>query len=102
MRSLFPEHEVQSRPRKDLSKNNASQSALVQKIYELLQGKRVMLKAYSNALQSEVLFVNSEQVNMEQLPEGLPVYTTRELAQIISFSREEFQRFHYLKTRMVG
>jgi hypothetical protein len=71
-------------------------------LYELLQGQREMVRVYSGALQSEICLVNTQQTKPELLALDCPVYTTRELAQIISLSEEEFQRFHHLKTRMVG
>ena len=76
---------------------------LLVRLYELLQGEKKMIRAYSKALQSELCFVNAEQVPPEELARlDCPVYTTRELAYIISLSDEEFRRFHYLKTRLVG
>jgi len=71
-------------------------------LYELLQGQREMVRVYSRALQSEICLVNTPQTRPELLTLDCPVYTTRELAQIISLSAEEFQRFHDRKTRMVG
>ncbi len=77
-------------------------SRLVMALYELLQGKRELLRVYSKALQQEICFVNTERANADLLPANCPVYTTRELAYILSLSEEEFQRFHDLKTRLVG
>jgi hypothetical protein len=72
-------------------------------LYELLQGKRNMLRVYSELLQDELCFVNAESLPPEDLARlDCPVYTTRELAHILSLSDEEFRRFHYLKTRLVG
>jgi hypothetical protein len=71
-------------------------------LYELLQGQREMVRVYSRALQSEICLVNTPKTRPELLTLDCPVYTTRELAQIIALSEEEFQRFHQLKTRMVG
>ncbi|MEJ2635041.1 MAG: hypothetical protein P8184_07085 [Calditrichia bacterium] len=75
---------------------------LLLKLYELLQGERDMVRVYSNALESELCFVNPEFPDSEQVNADCPVYTTRELAYVISLSREDFLRFHYLKTRLVG
>ena len=75
---------------------------LLLQLYELLQGERDMVQVYSKALQSNVCFVNPELKNPDQLTPDCPVYTTRELAYIISLSAEDFRRFHYLKTRLVG
>jgi len=81
---------------------SASQPDLLLALYELVQGEREMVRVYSKALQSDICFVNPERVNPETLAVDCPVYTTRELAYIISLSEEEFQRFHYLKMRLVG
>ncbi|GAB4380131.1 MAG: hypothetical protein Kow0042_30000 [Calditrichia bacterium] len=75
---------------------------LLLKLYELLQGERDLLRVYSQALQCDVCFVNPHCVKMEQLEIDCPVYTTRELAYVISLSEDDFRRFHYLKTRLVG
>ena len=79
-----------------------SRPDLLLALYELVQGDREMVRVYSKALQNDICFVNPERVNPETLAFDCPVYTTRELAYIISLSEEEFQRFHYLKTRLVG
>jgi len=72
-------------------------------LYELLHGKRNMIRVYSETLQNELCFVNAERIPQEDLARlDCPVYTTRELAYILSLSEEEFRRFHYLKTRLVG
>ena len=72
-------------------------------LYELLHGKRNMLRVYSELLQDELCFVNAERLPPEDLARlDCPVYTTRELAHILSLSDEEFRRFHHLKTRLVG
>ncbi len=75
---------------------------LLLKLYELLQGERDTVKVYSKALESELCFVNPHRMNPDQVTVDCPVYTTRELAHIISLSGEDFRRFHYLKTRLVG
>jgi hypothetical protein len=75
---------------------------LLLKLYELLQGERDVVYLYSKALQSELCFVNPEIKDPAQITTDCPVYTTRELAYIISLSTEDFRRFHYLKTRLVG
>ncbi|RQW05054.1 MAG: hypothetical protein EH225_05025 [Calditrichaeota bacterium] len=81
---------------------NEKSSRLVRVLYELLQGKRELVRVYSRTLQQELCFVNTERVNPDLVPGDCPVYSTRELAHILSLSDEEFQRFHYLKTRLVG
>ena len=75
---------------------------LLLKLYELLQGEREMVRLYSKALESELCFVNPERQKPDQLSMDCPVYTTRELAYVLSLSQEDFRRFHYLKTRLVG
>ncbi len=75
---------------------------LLLKLYELLQGERDMVRVYSKALQSELCFVNPDLVDPTQLNIDCPVYATRELAYVLSLSAEDFRRFHYLKTRLVG
>ncbi len=71
-------------------------------LYELLQGQREMVRVYSKVLQREICLINTPLSTSELLALDCPVYITGELAQIISLSPEEFQRFHHLKTRMVG
>jgi hypothetical protein len=79
-----------------------AQPDLLLALYEVVQGEREMVRVYSKVLQSDICLVNPERLNPETLALDCPVYTTRELAYIISLSPEEFQRFHYLKTRLVG
>jgi len=74
---------------------------MVVQLYELLQGERNLLKIYSKRLNSEICLVNSALTDPLQLTPGCPVYTTEELAFILTLSEEELQRFHYLKTRLV-
>jgi hypothetical protein len=75
---------------------------LLLKLYELLQGEREVVYVYSKALQSKLCLVNPDIQDPAQLATDCPIYTTRELAYIISLSGEDFRRFHYLKTRLVG
>jgi len=75
---------------------------LLLKLYELLQGERDMVRVYSKALQSDICFVNPTVHNPDTLQMDCPMYTTRELAFVLSLTEEEFRRFHYLKTRLVG
>jgi len=88
----------------DIAQNTQEKSSeLLVQLYELLQGERHMIRIHSHVLQSELCFVNTEKISPEELARlDCPVYTTRELAYIISLSDEEFRRFHYLKTRLVG
>ena len=77
---------------------------LLLQLYELLEGERDTVRVYSRALQSELCFVNPALCDPEQLKlqSDCPVYTTRELAFVLSLTEEEFRRFHYLKTKLVG
>ncbi|RMG68058.1 MAG: hypothetical protein D6715_03320 [Calditrichaeota bacterium] len=84
------------------SQGGSIDSDLLLKLYELLEGERDMVRVYSKALQSEICFVNPAVFNPDTLETDCPVYTTRELAFVLSLSEEEFRRFHYLKTRLVG
>ena len=89
--------------RNQLQQQQPSLPDLQVTLYELLHGKRNMIRVYSETLQNELCFVNAERIPPEDLARlDCPVYTTRELAYILSLSEEEFRRFHYLKTRLVG
>lgn len=67
---------------------------LMLKLAELLQGERDMIKVYSNAFDSEICFVNPALCDPSTLQMDCPVYTTGELAQVLSLSPAEFRRFH--------
>ncbi len=84
-------------------RNNSAvmgQDMMVQ-LHELLEGERSIVRIYSKALGEEICFVNPEVEETAAEAEGKPVYTTRELAFIMSLSAAELQRYHYLKTRLV-
>ena len=70
---------------------------LILKLSELLQGERSMLKVHSNAFDSDICFVNPAVCDPATLQMECPVYTTKELAQVMSLSPAEFQKFHSLK-----
>jgi len=70
-------------------------------LYELLQGQRGVVWVYSRAVQSELCFVNPAVQDPETLEVDSPVYTTRELAFVLSLSEEEFRRYHYLKMKLI-
>jgi len=72
---------------------------VVVKLYELLQGEREMIRIFSKSLGCEICFVNAELTNPMQLAIDCPVYTTEELAFILTLTEAEFKQFHYLKTR---
>jgi hypothetical protein len=84
------------------NKTKREMSELVVKLYELLQGQRDMVRVYSKAFQSDLCFINPERLHSDLIPADCPVYTTRELAHILSLPDEELKQFHYLKMRMVG
>lgn len=73
---------------------------MMMQLYELLQGDRATVTIYSKALGSEICFVNPAMENEPAFSEA-PVYTTRELAFVLSLSAEEFRRYHYLKMQLV-
>ncbi len=70
-------------------------------LYELLQGERGKVTVYSKALGSPIHFVNPAVVDPESLEDTLPVYTTRELAFVLSLSDEELRRYHYFKQQLI-
>jgi hypothetical protein len=84
------------------NKMNKQMSELVLRLYQLLQGEREVVRVYSRVLQDDLYFINPDSVNTELLPGNCAVYTTRELAHIISISGEDFRRYHYLKLKKVG
>ena len=69
------------------------------KLSELLRGKRDIVKVRSDAFDSDICFVNPALRDPSTLQTDCPVYTTKELAHILSLSPEEFQQFHDLKVR---
>lgn len=71
------------------------------KLHELLQGERDMVRVHSQALGSDICFVNPELYPVESLPPDCPAYTTRELAFVLSLSPAELQRYHYLKMKLI-
>jgi len=99
-----PALKIPSRPlhRRQSRISMESNPDMMLQFYELLQGKRAIVRTYSHALQSEICFINPARQNPEDIPADTPVYTTRELSFVLSLSPEEFRRFHKLKTRLVG
>jgi len=77
------------------------QPELMLKLSELLQGERDMIKVYSRAFNSDICFINPAVCDPSTLPTDCPVYTTRELAHVLSLSPEEFRRFHGVKKQRV-
>lgn len=74
---------------------------LVLRIYELLQGERDMIKIYSKQLRCEIYLVNPALKDPQALRVPVPVYTTSELAFVLSLSKDELKRFHYLKKKLL-
>ncbi|HQU73869.1 MAG TPA: hypothetical protein PLG66_16305 [Calditrichia bacterium] len=91
---------VPSRRRKKRSADSRFDKNTMVELYELLQGQREQVQVYSKALNSHVLFVN-QAIEREQADSTMPVFTTRELAFVLSLSEEELQRYYYLKMRLV-
>ena len=69
-------------------------------LYELLQGERDSVRVYSKELDSVVYFVNPDARPVKATPPECPVYTTRELAFVLSLTSEELKRYHYLKQKL--
>lgn len=90
------------RKRKKGGKHQTNLSPDIQlKLFELLQGERASLVIFSKKLKSRICLVNPALKNPGDMSSKYPVYTTNELAFILSFGTEELKRFHYLKTRLV-
>lgn len=100
METLFQKTSKPKRRRANLSQKLTPD--LLLKLSQLLQGERDMVMVHSKALQSDICFVNPALRDPATVQADCPVYTTRELAFILSLSPEEFRRFHYLKTKLVG
>jgi len=89
------------RQRKPESNSLKADPDLLLKLYELLQGERDVVSVYSKALECTVHFVNPGVADMEAIADLSPVYTTRELAFVLSLSEEELRRYHYLKLKLI-
>ncbi len=74
---------------------------LLLQLYELLQGARGKVAVYSRALGCKIFFVNPAVVDSETLDKTIPIYTTRELAFVLSLSSEELRRYHYFKQHLI-
>jgi hypothetical protein len=74
---------------------------LLVKLYEFLQGERGELKIFSKVLGEELYFVNPVKIPESNWPTEKAVYTTREIAFVLSLSPAELQRYHYLKSKLV-
>jgi hypothetical protein len=77
-------------------------SDLIFKLSELLQGERGMIKVHSDTFDSDICFVNPAVCDPATLQIDCPVYTTRELAHVLSLSPEEFRQSHGLKVKSVA
>jgi hypothetical protein len=89
------------RIRQKRGNNPKTDPVLLLKLYELIQGERDMVRVHSNALDSEICFVNPALYDPAALQMDCPVYTTRELAQVLSLSPEEFRRFQSAKKQRI-
>ncbi len=87
------------RIKREKKSKSFSPDMLVQ-LYELLQGERESVRVYSKVLDSELYFVNSEVLANQQKLSDCPVYTTRELAFVLSLTPSELKRYHYLKQKL--
>lgn len=86
---------IRRRPQKNFD------TEMLVKLYELLHGERDMVRVQSKALDSEICFINPEVHDPEKLSPDCPVYTTRELAFVLSLSPSELRQYHYLKMKLV-
>jgi hypothetical protein len=91
MRSIVEKRTTKRRKR---ASRNSSNSDLMFKLSELLQGERDMIRVHSHAFDGDICFVNSALLDPSTLQTDCPVYTTGELAHILSLSPEEFRKFH--------
>jgi hypothetical protein len=96
---------IQRKATKKRKRANPAQlfnSNLLFKLSELLQGEREMLKIHSDTFDSDICFVNPAVCDPSTLQMDCPVYTTKELAQVLSLSPEEFRQSHGLKVKSVA
>lgn len=89
--------EKRTRRRKRTSRHSLQNPDLMLKLSELLQGERDVIRVHSDAFDTDICFVNPALCDPSTLQMDCPVYTTRELAHILSLSPEEFRRFHAVK-----
>lgn len=92
MRSIIEKRTIKRRKRTNRNSNPGSD--LMFKLSELLQGEREMIRVRSDAFDSDICFVNPALRDPSTLQMDCPVYTTGELAHILSLSPEEFRKFH--------
>ena len=74
---------------------------MLMKLYELLQGQRNKVIVFSKVLNEKLMFINPAFYPEAELDTENTVYTTRELAFVLSLNTEEFRRYHYLKRHLV-
>ncbi len=92
---------TKKRKKRTSSAPKASNADIFVKLFELLQGEREKIYIYSKKLGCKICLVNPALINPKTIKSNYPVYTTKELAFILSFDADELRRFHYLKTRLV-
>lgn len=100
MQIISTQTKKSSKKRSHRRQKSAINPDVLVKLYELVQGEREMVRFYSKSLDSELCFVNPALQDVEKLPAGATVYTTRELSFVLSMNPEELQRYHYLKMKL--
>lgn len=93
----FPTRQKAANKRRRTNRSQPLSTDLMLKLYELLQGERDMVRVHSDALDSDICFVNAALCDPSSLLTDCPVYTTRELVHVLSLSADEFRRFHEVK-----
>lgn len=74
---------------------------LTLRLHELIEGRVGSLRMFSKALSAEICFVNPALEDPARFEGDCPVYTTRELAFVLSLTPEELRRYHHLKSRLI-
>jgi hypothetical protein len=98
MRSIVEKRTTKRRKR--ASRNSSEGSDLMFKLSELLQGERDMIRVRSDAFDSDICFVNPALRDPSTLQTDCPVYTTGELAHILSLSPEGIRKYHTVKANL--
>lgn len=96
---MKPTIQNRTRRRKRTSRYSEQNPDLMIRLCELLQGELDMIRVHSDAFDSDICFVNPALCDPSTLQTDCPVYTTRELAHILSLSQEEFRQFHGVKKK---
>ncbi len=72
---------------------------IILELFQVLEGQRSSLIFYSHTLECDICLVNTALADVEQQNMTCPVYTTDELAYILTLSQMDLKRYHYLKSR---